>query len=858
MVNSLNPKPDKLSFAGRLIQRMSPRIKRLATVIFLANIGLLTITVLTVSVTQITNWMSGAREQTQITAEKTATQIAEVIADIGEISIASVARTADASLNPPMTAQAFTSAFFVKAAAEANYDTSKVIQILTSITEETVLDEFWITDREAFSYLTNVRDPSTGQLIPFKFAMNPSEQPQAYKFYSLLSVPPDSFSAVTQPAQVREVDRAVYKYVGTNGVDHQRIVQVGNRLDFGESELLSRTNEDATADVTAVIEGNLSANMRVIGVILDHFAVASVAASRSIAEMESDLKTIISHTAIGEISIADRESRILFSESSSGGERLISLEYQDEMDDLFIDQWVDHSGTKTHRGDSSQYKYITVARPDSPYIIQVGIPLVRGNSASILNIVYQEQADVLVKEGYPEALWFIDANGNISAAAEYSRENDITEMEKAWREPYDQRPGNAGALISAANESNTPESSARLGLTNRAERGIWVAAPVSIEDNRIGTVLAFINLDDTAAGIWSGIRQILFLSFFLLVFTAIASFFGARLLTRPIEKIAKAARFVESGEQPDDELIGPVLNRADEIGSLARVFQDMTIQVFSREELLETLVSERTSELVSANNELRLAQQAINQDLEMAMVVQAALVRDGTADLRTFIACSRMEPALQVGGDFVDFFEDGDSLICVVGDVSGKGVASALFMAASQAAIRFAANESSDVSEICQSANNRLCRQNPMGLFVTVFVAKVDLDSGDVTYVSAGHEPPYLLNNGNRSTVGGTGGIAMGVLDGIDYNTSVLRMQPGELLFCYTDGLTDMINLSGEIYGRERLEHSLDEAATTDPAKIMNYVWDEIIQFSHGTAAADDRTCLVLYRKDPSLETDTT
>ncbi len=853
----LIPDTDKFSFIGQSLRRFTPKAKRLATVIFLANVGLIVISVLAVSVTQITNWMSGAREETRTTAEKTATQISDIFADIGEISIASVARTADASLNAPMTAQAFTAAFLVSAAAEANYDTSYVIQILTSIAEETVLDEFWITDREALSYLTNVRGPD-GALIPFRFAASPIEQPQAYKFYSLLQIPPDSFAVVTQPAQVREVDRAVYKYVGTNGIDHERIVQVGNLLDFGNSELLSQTHADETADVSAVIEGNLSANMRVIGVILDHFITASVAAGRNAEDIGSDLRRIMQHTAVGEITVADRQSQVLFTENISGGAQITSLEHLDELDDLLTNQWVDHSGAKIHRGDSSQYKYVTVARPSSPYIVQVGLPLVRGNNASILNTVYQEQAEVLVSEGYPEALWFIDANGNIAAAAEYSATNDITEMEGAWRNSYELRSHNANEAIEAATENDRPSGIAELGLINRNERGIWVAAPVAIEENRIGTILAFINLDDTAAGIWNGIRQVLLVSLLLLVFTAIASFVGARLLTRPIEKIAESARFVESGEQPDEGLLGNILNRADEIGALARVFQDMTIQVFSREEVLETLVSERTSELISANNELRLAQEAINQDLEMAMAVQAALVRDGTVDLHNFQASARMEPALQVGGDFVDFFEDGNSLICVVGDVSGKGVAAALFMAASQAAIRFATSESKDIAEICQHANNRICQQNPMGLFVTVLVAKVNLDTGEVTYVSAGHEPPYLLNKSQRSTVSGTGGIAMGVLDGIDYTSNVIRMQPGEILFCYTDGLTDMVNLGGEIYGKNRLEHSLDSAPDSSPTAVMNHVWDDISQFSHGAAAADDRTCLVLYRKDSSLQTETT
>jgi len=844
--------------AGQLIRRITPRARRLATVIFLANVALIIITALSISITQITNWITASRDQALQNAEDTASQLSKVYADIGEISIASVARTADASLNAPMTAQAFAAAFFVKAAADADYDTSNVVDLLTSITEETVLDEFWITDSTAFSYLTNVRGPD-GSLIPFQFKMSPSEQPQAFKFYSLLNVSPDSFSVVTQPAQVREVDRDVYKYVATNGVDHRRIVQVGNRLDFGDSELLSQTHAGVNADVSAVIEGNLSANMRVIGVILDHYITAVRNAGYSDENIIADLENIITHTEIGEITIADRQSRVDHFVTSSGGGSLTTLPFQDEMDELFVDQWIDHSGMKPHRGDSSLYKYVTVARPQSEYIVQVGLPIVRGDNASILNTVYQEQANVLVSEGYPEALWFIDSDGNIAAAAQHSEANDIMELQRAWSQPYDERSRYSSEVVAEANQTGMASSRAWLGLiAQQSERGLWVAMPVAIEDNRIGTVLAFINLDETASEIWYGMIQTLIISLLLLIFTGFATYIGARLLTRPIEQIAESARFVESGEQPDEDIIGPVLDRSDEIGALARVFQDMTVQVFSREEVLETLVSERTSELVNANNQLRVAQQAINQDLQMAMAVQAALVQDGTADLETFTASARMEPALQVGGDFVDFFEDGDSLICVVGDVSGKGVASALFMAASQAAIRFAANESSDVATICQSANNRICQQNPMGLFVTVFLARVNLKTGELTYVSAGHEPPYLMDGEKRTMLPGTGGVAMGVLDGIEYSKKVIQMEHNEVLFCYTDGLTDMVNLAGEIYGKNRLELALDGFPKFDPVEILDHVWNDIMDFSRGAAAADDRTCLVLYRKDSSTQTETT
>ncbi len=841
------------SLSRRLFQTVTLKGHRLATVVFIANVLLLIITVLAVSLTLLINSAAGRREQARFTAEQTAKLIAGQFADVGEISIANVARIADESLDGPMTAQAYAAAYMVSAAAAAGYDTLQVIDILTSIVNETVLDEFWITDTLAFSYLTNVRS-TDGSLVPFAFDPDPAVQPQAYKFYSLLDVPVDSFAFVTQPAQVREIDPKVFKYVGTNGVDHQRIVQVGNELVFSNEELLSQTHATTRTDVSAVVEGNLAFNMRVIGVILDHFMTAAQDAGWSVAEVERQLNRIVAHTAIGEILISNRSGDISHVATSSGGERPSRLLYESELDELFSDHWVDHhSGDKVHRGDSSQYKYVTVARTESEYIVQVGLPLVTGGgSGNILYFVYQAESDVTVQYGYPEALWFIDDSlQQVLAAAEF--EEGLDQSAGAWRTPYYERSDTVAGLYEVAMDSGVPQSIARLGLFEAASRGIWLAAPVFVEDvNRIGGLVLFINMDTIAEGIWSEIQQTGIVTFLLLIFTAIATFFGSRLLTQPIERIADAVRFVETGEQPDYDLIAPVAARADEIGSLARVFQEMSIQVFNREEVLEALVSERTAALQSTNQQLRQAQLAINQDLEMAKVVQAALVRDGTVDLHTFAACARMVPAQRVGGDFVDFqvSEDGEMFI-VVGDVSGKGVASALFMAASQAAIKFAAAEHESVGAIAATANDRLCKQNPMGLFVTCVIARVDLNTGTVDYVSAGHEPPYLLApDGTRSSVQGTNGIALGVLDELSYSSKTFIMKPGQTLFIYTDGLTDMLNLKGELFGKERLEQALDEVGARQPLEIVDHLWSDIGRFSEGTAAADDMTCLVLHRKN--------
>ena len=857
---------EQVSPLRRVLDVLQLQGVRLGTAVFIANAALLVVTVLAVSLTQLISSADGRREQTRTTAEQTASQIAEVIADVGEISIANVARAADGALDPPMTAQAWSAAHLVRAAETAGYGSDRIVDVLTAVVEQTVLDEFWITDTTGFSYLTNARDPD-GNLIPFGFSPSPTEQPQAFVFYPLLGVATDSFDVVTQPAQVREVDNAVFKYVGTNGIDHARVVQVGNKVEFSDEELLDQTHATATADVAAAIEGNLASNIRVVGLILDFFVQAALDAGWSADRIEADLRSVIDRTIISEILVSDLEGNVTYQASASEGERLSQLRLTEELENLVSAEWVNHETTAVDERNDASYKFVTVARNGSDRFVQVGVSLVSGESGgNILYLVYQEQANVLVQTGYPEALWFVtaaaDSIGIIAAAAQHSAAGDPEESARAWSEDFTARSDTTAGLLQAAIATRSTHSYARLGLFDESERGIWVATPVAVEGSSpIGTLMLFINLDQTAEEIWGEVRQTAIVALLLLLLTAAASFVGARRLTQPIEKIAEAAREVEAGEQPNYEVMAPVAARADEIGALARVFQDMTVQVFNREEVLESLVSERTAELVSANQELREAQQAINRDLEMAKVVQAALIREGTLEVDNCSACARMEPAQAVGGDFVDFqyWEQSRKLFIALGDVSGKGVAAALFMAASQGAIKFAAADHGEAAMIAQEANNRLCSQNPMALFVTCFIAVVELDTGKVTYVSAGHESPYILTsdtasedaangNGTRTSLEGTRGVAMGVMEGFQYQSREITLEPGQSLVIYSDGLTDMINLAGDIYGRERLEASLDAVTGQSPLAIVDYMWEDIATFSQGTAAADDRTCLVVRR----------
>jgi len=821
---------------------------RLAVRGFLALAALLTVTITATSATMLYNSAIALRDEAEASAVHLAELLSASFADMGEISLANVARTLDATLDDQMIAQARLAAHLVAAAEAAGQDPPRIIETLDAIVASTVLDEFWITDSVGFSYLTNVRD-ETGALVPFRFDPDPTLQPQASKFYVLLGSDVDD--VITQPAQVREIDQEVYKYVGVGGVDQERIVQIGNALVFGEQEILTNVYATERADVSAVVEGIVGQQMLVQATIVGHFVAAAEEAGWPVEELEGRLRRIVGSTVIGEIRVVNPDGSVAYSTllPPLAGGAAAGVPHAGELAPLLdgAERSVELA-TAPRASDGQVYKYVAVAGAGSPRVVQVGIPI-EGSSGNLLYSVYQREADLLVRSRNLEALWVVNLDRDLAAAAPRAGQTTAGTVDAA--SVFARR---AEAVVGRAMEQGQVVSETSLSLLSPADRGIWVASPIiNAGGIPIGGLALAVSLDDIANTVQAEARNTTLIAFVLLGFTAAAALWGTRWLTQPIEAIASAARQVEMGKQPDEGPMETVMQRTDELGSLARVFEAMTVQVFNREEQLEMMVAARTDELQQSNRSLRLAQQALEQDLEMAKVVQAALVREGNVDLGGFAAYARMTPAQQVGGDFVDVLEpSGGKLFFTVCDVSGKGVAAALFMAASQGAINAAASESQsgDVGAIASEANRRLCAENPMGLFVTGVLAVVDLERAVMEYVCAGHEPAFLVAaDDSRRPLPMTGGVAMGVLDDFEYESRKEKLGPGEALFLYTDGLTDAVNLTGELFGKERLEATLDGASARSPEEIVDHVWSEIGAYSAGTPAADDMTCLVLRRR---------
>ena len=241
---------------------------------------------------------------------------------------------------------------------------------------------------------------------------------------------------------------------------------------------------------------------------------------------------------------------------------------------------------------------------------------------------------------------------------------------------------------------------------------------------------------------------------------------------------------------------------------------------------------------------------SIQQDLNTAREIQQAIlpkVFPPFPEIKTFDVFASMVAAKEVGGDFFDFFLiDSHRLGFVIGDVSGKGVPAAIFMAVSRTLIRATGIKGISASECINSVNSLLCKESVSSMFVTVFYGILDTTTGEVEYVNAGHNPPYVVSPTGIRKLDMTAGIILGVMDDYEFQSKKTKLLPGERLFLYTDGVTEAFNAAEEVYGDDRLEHFLRLRLNTTIEQIVRDSFSDVNEFSAGVAQSDDVTLLAV------------
>jgi len=333
------------------------------------------------------------------------------------------------------------------------------------------------------------------------------------------------------------------------------------------------------------------------------------------------------------------------------------------------------------------------------------------------------------------------------------------------------------------------------------------------------------------------------------------SVFAGRRVASPMMRIADAAAAVDARTFAPGSL-RDITVRRDELGDLARTFETMAQQVFAREEELERQVNDRTRELTIRNEQLDQAKQRLEADLELAKLMQSAILPAPFPAERGWTGTARMVPALQMAGDFYDYIRlDQGRLGLVVADVSGKGVAPAFFMAVSRAVLQDAARRSGDPGSCLSEANQALCEQNPLEMFVTVFYAVLDPRNGVVDYANGGHNPPYLIpHDGTARQLPGTEGTLLGIIPDMPYDSATITLQLGDTLFLYTDGVTEAMTVAGDMFGEKRLEDVLNQSKDLPVEALLTTVTDAIRDFVGAAPQSDDITCLVVRYLGDSVE----
>ena len=328
-------------------------------------------------------------------------------------------------------------------------------------------------------------------------------------------------------------------------------------------------------------------------------------------------------------------------------------------------------------------------------------------------------------------------------------------------------------------------------------------------------------------------RVVLFLSLggFLLVLVVIVLIAGT--IIRPLRTLSRATENVAEG---DLDFVLPSIQSGDEVGKLARSFETM---MASLKRYIEDL-TKTTAAKERIESELKVA-----HDIQMGILSKTFPPFPDRSEVDIY---ATIEPAKEVGGDLYDFFfMDHDHLCFTIGDVSGKGVPAALFMAVTKTLIKSKATQGLTPDTVLTRVNEDLSLDNPFSMFVTLFLGILDVRTGEMQYCNGGHNPPYLLRaEGGADPLESTNGIALGAWDEAVYQSKTMILEKGDAVFLYTDGVTEAMNNSDDLFTDKRLAAELNQLTNKDTKQIVLRIQEKVRSFAEGAPQADDITIMAL------------
>jgi sigma-B regulation protein RsbU (phosphoserine phosphatase) len=309
---------------------------------------------------------------------------------------------------------------------------------------------------------------------------------------------------------------------------------------------------------------------------------------------------------------------------------------------------------------------------------------------------------------------------------------------------------------------------------------------------------------------------------------------------------ALAERTAEDGEQGEESGKG-------ELEVLGVAFQTMSDRIREQHLSLQELIAERTREADLLREALRTRDQlnVLRQELDFARELQLSSlpqVFPPFPDRNEFQIHAAMVPAKEVGGDFYDFFLiDRYHLGFVIGDASGKGVPAAMFIAIARSLIKAVAPLSGSPGECLAFVNTMLAADNPQTLFATCLYAVLDTRTGEVAFCNAGHPPALILRrSGEVEAIRDVSGVALGVMEDLEYETGTFRLEPGDNILFYTDGVTEAQDVRDQLYDEPRLIKVVGTLDGLEPREVIARVQVAVEEFVGDAPQFDDITMLSL------------
>ncbi|SEF79932.1 Stage II sporulation protein E (SpoIIE) [Eubacterium ruminantium] len=320
----------------------------------------------------------------------------------------------------------------------------------------------------------------------------------------------------------------------------------------------------------------------------------------------------------------------------------------------------------------------------------------------------------------------------------------------------------------------------------------------------------------------------------IVIMGLIISRFISRQIVNPIRKISKEAERFATENKKGDNPLGYNVSSVEDISSLAVAIDKMEADTIKNIDDITNFTRD---------------QERIGTELSLAADIQRGLlpvITQNILDRKEFSIAASMEPAKAVGGDFYDFFMIDDTHIALVmADVSDKGVGAAFFMAISKTLIKSRAGLGGTPSEILAYVDKLIYEKNTAGMFVTVWLGIIDLETGHVQACNAGHDHPAILGNSKEYVIKKTvHGSPIAFLPGMEFPGHEFELRPGDSIFLYTDGIVDAKRGDGERFGTERMLRTLNRYKDVDNDTLLKGIKREIKDFVCEEPQFDDMTML--------------